>query len=178
MTDAEGNVMFPLQGFGQFHRRRPVVLELLERTLRIDLERVQNDIEIPEHVDGVGEQADLGPRRLVVGHSRGHVVRAERHGVGQPHDIGGFLAGAAPTLAACWLHSAVVAQGNWPVSAALAMPGMQAIESIRAVIFDFIWVSSFPVPGAIEVRTETGADCSFCLGGTASRGQSDRRRSF
>ena len=91
---------------------------------------------------------------------------------------GSSRTGAAPTLAACWLHSAVVAQGSWPVSAALAIPGMQAIESIRAVIFDFIWVSSFPVPGAIEVRTETGADCSFCLGGTASRGQSDRRRSF
>jgi hypothetical protein len=80
-------------------------------------------------------------------------------------------------LAACWLHSAVVAQGNWPVSAALAMPGTQAIKSIKAVIIGFLWVSLFPASRRRQARTES-AQIVFLPGRRCCRSQSDRRPSF
>jgi hypothetical protein len=64
------------------------------------------------------------------------------------------------------LHSAVVAQGNWPVSAALARPGTQAIESIRAVIIDFMMFPHFQLR-AQSSADRNGADVFWRVGAAA-----------
>ena len=86
MPHAEGYAVVLLQRLGDVDRGRPVVLQLLERALRVDHEGIHHGIHGNDRAHRLREEGEFGRRLLVVAHAGRDVVGAQAHRVRKADD--------------------------------------------------------------------------------------------